>query len=165
VQATGLHALEGSPDWRITMSMLALTMALPLLGLFLLAPPAASADVASPDWQPFSPQAFQQARREGSLVLIDLTADWCAACRRMEETGFRDPRVLDTLSKHYVPVRVDIEGDPAIARRYGDYGVPSVILLDAQGNEIMKRHGYLEPDWLYWLLATVAEDPVPESHR
>jgi thiol:disulfide interchange protein len=149
------------------MSMPSFATALSLLGLLFVARASATAnaEAAAPHWQPFSPRAFEQARREGSLVLIDLTADWCAACRRMEETGFRDPRVLDTLSKHYVPVRVDIEGDPAIARRYGDYGVPSVILLDAQGNEIMKRHGYLEPDWLYWLLATVAEDPVPESHR
>ena len=138
--------------------------ALPLLGLLLLAR-VSTADAVLPNWQPFSPHAFEQARREDRLVLLNVKADWCAACRRMDETGFRDPRVTDLLRRRYVPVRADMERDPEIARRYGDYGVPAVILLDAQGNEIMKRRGYLEPDWLYWMLATVAEDPSPGSHR
>lgn len=98
-------------------------------------------------------------------MLLDVRADWCAACRKMEETGFRDARVLDTLVHHYVAVQADIDRDPEIARRYGDSGVPAVVILAPDGTEIIRRAGYLEPDWLYWLLLAVAQDPNPDSHR
>ena len=125
----------------------------------------AHAETARPDWRPWSPQAFEQARRDGRLVLLDVKAEWCAACRRMDETGFSDPRVLDTLRRHYIPVRADIDREPDIMQRYGARGVPALVILDAAGNEIMQRRGYLEPDWLYWMLVAVADDPDPKAHR
>lgn len=125
----------------------------------------AQAETAQPDWQPWSPQAFAQARRDGRLVLLDVKAEWCAACRRMDAVGFSDPRVLETLRRHYIPVRADIDREPEIMQRYGARGVPALVILDAGGNEIMQRRGYLEPDWLYWMLLAVADDPNPEAHR
>ena len=141
-----------------------------LAGCALLAvPPAVRAEAAQPDWQTWSPQVFEQAKREGRLVLLDVKAEWCTACRKMDATGFRDPRVLETLRQRYIPVRADIDHDrdrePEIMQRYGARGVPAVVILNAEGVEIIQRHGYLEPDWLYWLLVAVADDPRPEAHR
>jgi hypothetical protein len=172
-----------SRKWRARLGMVAV----------LLAPVLSGAHTDTPEWRAWAPAVFEQAARENRLVLLDLTAQWCTACRRMDETGFRDPRVLETLRRHYLPVRADIEREPEIARRYGVPGVPAVIVLDARGNAIMQRSGYLEPDWLYWMLdalappdpplpkgegevstrhpaglpsqAAVADDPSPESHR
>ncbi len=118
-----------------------------------------------PAWQTWSPIVFEQAKRQGRLVLLDVKAEWCVACRKMEETGFRDPRVLETLRQHYIPVRADIDHEPAIMKRYGARGVPAVVILDGEGREIVQKRGYLEPDWLYWLLVAVADDPRPEAHR
>ncbi|MDP1904762.1 MAG: thioredoxin family protein [Pseudomonadota bacterium] len=126
---------------------------------------AAQAGAGQPDWQAWSPRVFEQAKREGRLVLLDVKAEWCVACRKMDATGFRDPRVLDTLRQRYVPVRADIDREPEIMKRYGARGVPAVVILDGEGREIIQRRGYLEPDWLYWLLVAVADDPRPEAHR
>jgi thiol:disulfide interchange protein len=133
--------------------------------LFFAVTAAAHAGASRPDWRSWSPQAFEEAERNGRLVLLAVKAEWCAACRRMDAAGFRDPRVLDTLRRHYVAVRADIDREPEIMRRYGARGVPAVIVLDAAGNEIIQRRGYLEPDWLYWMLAAVADDPDPGAHR
>lgn len=116
-------------------------------------------------WQDWSPKVFEQARHEGRLVLLDVKAEWCVACRRMDATGFRDPRVLETLRQNYIPVRADIDRVPEIMQRYGARGVPAVVILDGTGREIVQKRGYLEPDWLYWLLVAVADDPRPEAHR
>lgn len=137
--------------WRAGLVIAALLLLLPVSGT--------GAGAVMPSWQPWSPEVIAQAHRTGRLVLIDVAADWCAACRKMDETGFRDPRVLDTLGRHYVAVRGDIDRDPEIMRRYGDFGVPAVVILDGEGTEIIRRRGYLEPDWLYWLLSAVADDP------
>ncbi len=134
------------------------------LGLLALAWAVAAATQA-PQWQPWSPDVLEQARQGGRLVLIDLAADWCAACRKMDETGFRDPRVLGMLEGHYVAVRADIDRDGELSRRFGGLGVPALVILDDQGKEIIARRGYLEPDWLYWMLVAVADNPDPEAHR
>jgi uncharacterized protein len=141
-------------------------LSLGFLLLLTLAPAAgAGAESGGPDWQRWSPRAFEQAARDGRLVLLDVKAEWCDACRKMDEVGFRDPRVLDTIRRHYVPVRADIDREPEIMKRYGAYGVPAVVILDGKGKEIIRRRGYLEPDWLYWLLLAVADKPDPEAHR
>ena len=127
--------------------------------------PAVQAGAAQPDWRPWSPKVFEQARREGRLVLLDVKAEWCVACRKMDATGFRDPRVLDTLRQRYVAVRADLDREPEIMKRYGARGVPAVVILNADGVEIIQRRGYLEPDWLYWMLVAVADDPSPEANR
>ncbi len=118
-----------------------------------------------PAWQAWSSSAFEQAKRQGRLVLLDVKAEWCVACRKMDATSFRDPRVLNTLRQHYIPVRADIDREPEIMKRYGTRGVPAVVILDGEGREIVQKRGYLEPDWLYWLLVAVADDPRPEAHR
>ncbi len=116
-------------------------------------------------WQPWSTAIFDQARRQDKLVLLDVVAAWCKACRKMDESSFRDPRVLEIIGRHYVPVRADIDHQAQIRRRYGDYGVPAVVILNAEGAEIIKRRGYLEPDWLYWLLVAVTDNPSPQAHH
>ncbi len=126
---------------------------------------AAPSLAGQPDWRAWSAKVFQEAARDGRLVLLDVKAEWCVACRKMEETGFRDPRVLDLVKRRYVPVRADLDREPEIMQRYGARGVPAVVILDAEGREIIQKRGYLEPDWLYWLLVAVADDPRPEAHR
>jgi uncharacterized protein YyaL (SSP411 family) len=108
---------------------------------------------------------FAQARRESRLVLLDVAAEWCQHCRKMDETSYRDPRVLAIVGQRYIPVRADVDKQEEIKRRYGGYGVPAVVVFDGNGAEIIKRRGYLPPDWLYWLLVAVAERPSPQAHR
>jgi thiol:disulfide interchange protein len=117
------------------------------------------------DWQAWSPQVFEQARREQRLVLLDVVAEWCRLCKKMELTAYRDPRALELIRHRYLPVRADVDRVAEIKRRYGAYGVPAVVIFDAEGNEIIRRRGYLEPEWLYWMLVAVADNPDPKAHR
>jgi hypothetical protein len=119
----------------------------------------------APQWQTWSPQLLDRAQEEGRLILLNITAEWCHACRKMDEQAFRDLRVLRIIREHYLPIRADIDHDPLIGQRYGGKGVPAVVILDGKKAEIIKRHGYLEADWLYWLLTAVANEPTPEAHQ
>lgn len=132
--------------------------------LWLLAGPAWPAG-AAPAWREWSPQVFEQAQRESRLVLLDVVAEWCQLCKKMDLIAYRDPKVRELIGLRYIAVRADIDKVPDIRRRYGAYGVPAVVIFDGTGTEIVKRRGYLEPEWLYWLLVAVADDPRPEAHR
>ena len=142
--------------------------AIPLLALLLVAqaspaqPPARSPAQLSPlHWQPWSQAAFEQARQEHRFVLLDLEAVWCHWCHVMDETTYKDPRVIDLLQSRYVLVRVDQDSRPDLSNRYEDYGWPATVVFAADGAEIVKRQGYLQPAEMSSMLQAIIDDPSP----
>ena len=109
-------------------------------------------------WQKWSEDQFTRAAAQNRLVLLDLSAEWCAFCRRMEATTWKDPGVLAVIGKHYLPVQVVDEQDPELAERYRSYGRPAVVILDGQGWELLRKRGYLEPVWMQWLLEGMVQE-------
>ena len=84
-------------------------------------------------WQPWSDSVFAQAKREGRFVLLDLGTVWCHWCHVMEEVTYRDPTVIELVSKRYLAVRVDADARPDLSNRYEDYGWPATIVFNSDG--------------------------------
>ena len=112
-------------------------------------------------WQPWSPQAFAEAKRDKKFVVMDLEAVWCHWCHVMDETTYSDPAVAAYLKAHFVLIRVDEDSRPDIANRYEDYGWPATVFFAADGNEIVKKQGYLPPAGMLKLLREIVADPSP----
>ena len=73
-------------------------------------------------------------------VLVDLTADWCTACRTMERTTFSDPAVVEAANRYLVLLRVDCTDvdDPDVRRilaRVGAPGLPFSAVLAPPAHE------------------------------
>ena len=66
----------------------------------------------------------------------------------MDKTTFSDPAVVDWAKRTVVPARVDAEKGEGrrIAARYQAYSFPTVLLLDANGNEIDRLVGGYQGD-------------------
>jgi uncharacterized protein YyaL (SSP411 family) len=120
--------------------------------------PLGQAEIA---WQGWSDAAFASAKAQKRLVLLDLGAVWCHWCHVMEETTYRDPKVVALLRKHYVAVRVDQDARPDLSNRYEDYGWPATVIFDANGKELVKFAGYIPPERMRTLLEAVVADPTP----
>ena len=112
-------------------------------------------------WEEWSPAAFARAKQEKKFVILDLHAGWCHWCHVMDKTTYRDPRVLKLLAEKYVTVGVDQDARPDLSNRYEDYGWPATIVFDGDGNEIVKRRGYLPPDQMVSILQAIIDDPTP----
>ncbi len=106
---------------------------------------------ASVQWVDWSPEAFDRAKREDKLVLLDLTAFWCHACHVMDDTTYVDPAVAALLNERYVPVRVDTDQRPDIDARYRHGGWPTTSVL-LQTGEILFQANFLEADELIVVL-------------
>ena len=128
------------------------------LVLALRAAMAAAGEIA---WQDWSDAAFARAKAEKRLVLLDLGAVWCHWCHVMEETTYKDPKVVELLARHFVAVRVDQDSRPDLSNRYEDYGWPATILFDASGRELVKFAGYIPPQRMVSLLEATVADPTP----
>ncbi len=112
-------------------------------------------------WQPWSNDVFDQARRENKFVLLDLEAVWCHWCHVMDETTYRNPQVQSLMRSKYIAVRVDQDSRPDLSNRYEDYGWPATVVFGADGQEIVKRQGYIEPKEMAAMLKAIIADPSP----
>lgn len=89
--------------------------------------------------------ARKQALREQKLLLVDLGGNWCPYCRRL--AGTLDlPQVKSFLRRHYVLTMIDVgylDDNMHIPAQYGLEGlsgVPTLLVIDPQGNRLLNRH-------------------------
>ena len=116
------------------------------------APPPVAAETVSNhgsvtvEWENDFPAAIERARSEGKPVLVNFYADWCVWCKRLESTTLRDAKVAALLSDRVVPVNLNVDGDGReLSNRYHVDGLPTILVLDASGNEIGRIPGYMPP--------------------
>ncbi len=96
-------------------------------------------------------EGLKKAKQENKLILMDIYAQWCHWCNVIENTTYRDPRVISLIEKYYIPVRVDAEKRPEINKKYNQGGLPSTLILDKNGN-IVWGGIYVSPDEMVNLL-------------
>ena len=89
-------------------------------------------------WRTDYEQAISLATQQDRPVLLRFTAEWCVPCRVMDQNVFPNQDVKAALAAHVVPLKLDIdqESNAEIARRYGIRGIPTLLLVDSQGNEL-----------------------------
>ena len=116
------------------------------------------------NWQEWSAESFQKAKKENKLVIMDLEAVWCHWCHVMDAKTYHDPEIAKLINEHFIPIRVDQDAHPDISNRYEDYGWPATVIFDANGKEIIKRRGYIGPKFMGWFLQAVIAEPTPEAH-
>ena len=89
-------------------------------------------------WAKDDASARAAAAKEGKPMIVDFTADWCTACKKLEKTTFADERFWQA-AERFVTLRVDgTDADAptfaAYAEKYDIKGLPVVMILDSKGN-------------------------------
>ena len=116
-------------------------------------------------WHQWSDKTFTMAQQQNKLVLLDIGAEWCQFCKKMDAVTYHDAEVIKIINKNYIAVKADIEGDlegdSAVQQLYGSFGVPGTIILGADKKELNKRLGYISPQQMQWhLLGNLQDAPV-----
>lgn len=126
---------------------------LPVLFLIIISGCGKSGD--NLDWKTDLNQALNQAKKENKVVLINFTgSDWCQWCKRLSEEVFSKEEFEEFARKNLILVKIDfprnIEQSNAtkfynqqLASIYGVEGFPTIILLDKNGQGILKT-GYIQ---------------------
>ncbi|MBO0871713.1 MAG: thioredoxin domain-containing protein, partial [Micromonosporaceae bacterium] len=70
------------------------------------------------DWWPWSPEAFDEARRRGVPLLISVGYAACHWCHVMAHESFADGEVAGLVNAGFVPVKVDREERPDVDAVY-----------------------------------------------
>ena len=89
-------------------------------------------------------------QNRGKKIMLDFAADWCTACKELEEITFADSMVKAKLSE-YVLIRADVtdngEKEKALSKKYGVFGPPALIFFDKELNVRTSKTviGFIEP--------------------
>lgn len=113
-------------------------------------------------WRKMSDEIFQTAKAENKIVLLNLEANWCHWCHVMHDSTYANPEVIAYINAHFIPVSADQDASPELSIRYKEYGWPATIFLNAEGEDIVKRAGYISPQWFLKLMKAIVNDPSPE---
>lgn len=113
----------------------------------------------APEWRTLG-QAQAEAVSEDKLILVDVFEVGCKYCRGMERDVYPDSTVRAVLDAGYIPVKVDgnseelitFNGEQVVSREWaqsnGVFVFPGTLILDAEGNLLKQRTGYMNVDEL-----------------
>jgi thiol:disulfide interchange protein len=128
----------------VRLSMLTVVLAVVIFGCGGQGPEAPVAGVAAVSSH--GAVALTRARAENKPVMVTFYADWCIWCKRFEDTTLADGAVATYLSEKVVSLRLDVDGDgQELSDRYRVDGLPTILVLDPDGEELGRIPGYLPP--------------------
>lgn len=100
-------------------------------------------------WQKYDASLIEQSNKP---VMLDFYADWCIPCIELDRKTFTDGRVIEE-TESFVRMKVDLthfnsEQAEKLRQQYGIAGVPTIMFLNSEGNEIKDARvvGFLDPD-------------------
>jgi thiol:disulfide interchange protein DsbD len=142
--------VKGFKNFKIVFSLLLIALA-----VFNLLP---SANTNSIDWQEYS-----ESKLSGSIgetpVIIDFYADWCIPCKELDAITFSDDKVIEE-SKKFLTLKADMTKSlspevESLRNKFKIVGVPTVLILDSNGNEINRITGFVNAEEFIHILKSI----------
>jgi thiol:disulfide interchange protein len=96
-------------------------------------------------WLVSMDEALKQAGERHQPIMIDVYADWCVWCKRLDSDTYSNENVVAKASG-FVNLKLDADANRPIVQRYQVGGLPTILFLDADGREIHRVIGYKPPD-------------------
>ncbi len=123
---------------------------------------------------------FKVGNYKGQVLVLDFWATWCGPCKKeiphlieLQEK-YRDQGLTvvgitldDNPDKDVPPYAaevgmnyVNVRGNDKLKNEYAVLGLPTIIIYDRDGNEVMKRAGYIGKEQLEAKLAPLLAPPA-----
>ncbi|WP_166822774.1 thioredoxin family protein [Thalassoroseus pseudoceratinae] len=124
------------------------------------APPQTAQNIKPIVWQTNLKSALAQSEQTKRPMLLKFTASWCGYCHKLKKVAFSDPRIIQQVQSHFVPVLVDADKNPQLMEALEVEGLPTMVVVSSDLEVITKIVGYQTPDQLSTKFQKVIADRV-----
>jgi thioredoxin 1 len=94
------------------------------------------------------------AKQQNKNIFLMVHADWCSICNQFKSSVLNDNEVKNVLENKIITSLIDGDktyGKP-YATQFGVVGFPTMFVLDADGNVLVKRKGGMDKaTFLAWI--------------
>ena len=132
VVAVAAVALLAAPIWVVASNR---SGASPTTATVAAAPAAEAPHIT---WYFQMEQAQQLARAANKPILLYFYTDWCPACKSMDAQTMQLPSIRAE-AQRMISLRINAEHQPQLAARYAVKSYPTVLWVNADGQEIGRR--------------------------
>ena len=133
------------------------------------------------NWMTFE-EAVKLNETAPKKIFIDVYTDWCGWCKRMDQTTFQDPEVVEYMNENYYAVKFDAESSGTIVFNGNTYvnqggtngrkgthqlasyllngrlSFPSYVFLNEKNQPLTVVPGYMESNKFIPVLKYLATD-------
>ncbi len=109
-------------------------------------PPEDQKETKSIDWVDSVEKAKEKTNEE-KWIFVYFTSDNCPWCKELEETTYKDDKVVQVMEEYFIPVYFDLDiesNEETFKEKYRQYvgnGIPSALILDSNGKPLYKLVG------------------------
>jgi uncharacterized protein YyaL (SSP411 family) len=93
------------------------------------------------NWKHWELDAFEAAKAQNKIILVNVGMEGCAACARMDALTYADSDVIDIINEHFVAIEVDSEARPDIGERYSPWAWPATMFLAPDATQVLGVRG------------------------
>jgi thioredoxin-like negative regulator of GroEL len=106
-------------------------------------------------------EAEARAQKSKTIILADFGARWCPSCLRLEDEIFKSENFQkETANIVKVKIDVDLFTNAVLMDKYSVHGFPSTLLLNSQGDEILRFTDYQPWEKIKPLIADAVKNPT-----
>ena len=103
-------------------------------------PPEAKTKIS---WRSDLKKAHQESVKLNRPMMIVFGADWCAYCRKMEQTTLTDPSLVQSINQDYIPVHLDFDDERKVAEILEVDRLPCTIFLSPRADLLGRMVGFV----------------------
>lgn len=100
-------------------------------------------------WENDLGSAFILANNENKIIMVDVYADWCGWCKKLDAETYKDLEVIE-LSRKFVILKVDTDNNKSdfdlLNKEFEITGLPAILFMDKDGNLIHRINGYVDSE-------------------
>ena len=92
-------------------------------------------------------ESMSKAKAEDKLIIVDVSAEWCGACRKLDNEVFANKKVREVVNQKFAFSRLEYNSEEGeeFARKHNVQGTPSLWLVDKDGRALRKLRVTFEP--------------------
>jgi thioredoxin-related protein len=142
------------------MLLLACASALPLAWLAMAQDVVPVRDIP---WRTDYNQALHESEKRGLPLVIDFGTNDCFWCKKLDETTFRDPRIIRLLSEQFIALKINASRDAKLASDMRIDRYPTLVIAGPGRKILYIKEGYHDADTFNEiLLRNIAQVATPD---